>query len=262
MEGQICGHFMYGYCKFKEHCVKKHVKGECKALSFCTLKVCLKRHPKVCMGFSMENFCKLGAQCAYKHLTNDSTQVQKQLGTSDIEESQNNLKIQLLEDELKVLKSQILQIGCLIRKLINKVDLLTSSQVSTNPVVKAPPENEGGNHKKKEKTKKNVTEQLKFKCDQCDCSFKRENTCQKHKNTNHGQIHEKLSTSSQVSKNPVVKEPPENEGKNHKKKEETKKNIIKQLKFKCDQCDCSFKREVTLKKHKNTNHGQIQEKLG
>ena len=26
--------------------------------------------------------------------------------------------------------------------------------------------------------------------------------------------------------------------------------------------DCSFKREVTLKKHKNTNQGQIQEKLG
>ena len=125
----------------------------------------------------MENFCQFGAQCAYKHQINDSTHVQKQLGTSDIEESQNDLKIQLLEAELKVLKSQILQLGCLTRELIDKVDLVTTSQVSKNPV---------------EVTKKKVTKQLKFKCDQCNCSFKREITLKKHKNTNHGQIQEKL----------------------------------------------------------------------
>ena len=102
----------------------------------------------------MENFCKFGAQCAYKHQINNSTQVQKQLGTSDIEERQNNLKIMLLEEELKVLKSQILQLGCLTRELIDKVDLLTASQVSKDPVVKAPPENEGKKHKKKGVKKK------------------------------------------------------------------------------------------------------------
>ena len=36
----------------------------------------------------------------------------------------------------------------------------------------------------------------------------------------------------------------------------------KSLKFKCDQCDCTFKKEVTLQKHKNNKHGQLNKKLG
>ena len=40
------------------------------------------------------------------------------------------------------------------------------------------------------------------------------------------------------------------------------KTVTKQLKFKCDQCDCSFKADNTLKKHKNTKHGQLNKKLG
>ena len=27
-------------------------------------------------------------------------------------------------------------------------------------------------------------------------------------------------------------------------------------KFKCDKCKCNFKKEVTLKEHKNTRHGE------
>ena len=39
-------------------------------------------------------------------------------------------------------------------------------------------------------------------------------------------------------------------------KEVVKQNVPKSNKFKCDKCDCSFKREITLRKHKNTRHAE------
>ena len=186
METQICGHFMYGYCKFKETCMKKHVKGECQALSACTSKVCLKRHPKVCKRFFMENFCKFGPQCAYKHIINKSSDVQKHPSTLVIEESPSNLKIKLLEEEVKVLNSQILQLGCLARELSDKVDLVTNIQLTRNPVTEEPQEKEKINNKNKEVIN------LKFKCDQCNCTFKKQITLKKHKNTKHSQPQKKL----------------------------------------------------------------------
>ena len=65
-----------------------------------------------------------------EHQINDSSHVMKQFETSDIEESQKNLKIQLLEEELKVLKLHILQLVYLTSKLIDYVNLSTTSQVS------------------------------------------------------------------------------------------------------------------------------------
>ena len=35
MEEQICNHYKYEYCKFKEDCQKLHVKGQCKDISSC-----------------------------------------------------------------------------------------------------------------------------------------------------------------------------------------------------------------------------------
>ena len=40
------------------------------------------------------------------------------------------------------------------------------------------------------------------------------------------------------------------------KKEVVKQNVPKNNKFKCDECDCSFKRELTLWKHKNTRNAE------
>ena len=41
-----------------------------------------------------------------------------------------------------------------------------------------------------------------------------------------------------------------------------KKKVSKNLKFKCDQCDFTFKSEIILTKHRNTKHGQAQKNLG
>ena len=35
MEVEICTQYKYGFCKFQEHCLKEHVKGECNALLKC-----------------------------------------------------------------------------------------------------------------------------------------------------------------------------------------------------------------------------------
>ena len=40
------------------------------------------------------------------------------------------------------------------------------------------------------------------------------------------------------------------------KKEVVKQNVPKNNKFKCDECDCSFKREITLRKHRNTRNAE------
>ena len=72
-----------------------------------------------------------------------------------------------------------------------------------------------------------------------------------------------LVTVSQVSvKCPVTESPHENEGEKSKKEGAMKTRVTKNHKFKCDQCDCTFKKEIPLKKHKNTKHGQLDNKLG
>ena len=39
-------------------------------------------------------------------------------------------------------------------------------------------------------------------------------------------------------------------------KEVVRENVLKSNKFKCDKFDCSFKREIILRKHKNTRHAE------
>ena len=60
----------------------------------------------------------------------------------------------------------------------------------------------------------------------------------------------------------MTETPHENEGKKSKKKGAMKTRVTKNHRFKCDQCDCTFTKEITLKKHKNTQHGQLHNKLG
>ena len=43
------------------------------------------------------------------------------------------------------------------------------------------------------------------------------------------------------------------------KKVESIPNILVKSKCKCDKCECSFKKEVTLQKHKNTKHAETTE---
>ena len=69
MEGLTCQHYKCGYCKYKSNCKKKHVEGQCEALSECKeVKDCNKRHPKVCKRLLAQKFNKFGKECAYEHI--------------------------------------------------------------------------------------------------------------------------------------------------------------------------------------------------
>ena len=126
----------------------------------------------------MEKFCKFGAGCAYLHLLDPSVDIQKQ---NDI---QKDLKIKLLEEEVILLKSQILQLGVMTRELSDKVELVTNKKMSEYNVSPK----RGGEKKieQKETVSSQCPEVSKYNCDQCSCSFKKHITLQKHKNTLHG----------------------------------------------------------------------------
>ena len=64
---QVCRHFQCGYCKFGETCRKYHMKEICPTEG-CTNKSCLKRHPKMCKFFIIQQRCKFGEKCSYKHV--------------------------------------------------------------------------------------------------------------------------------------------------------------------------------------------------
>ena len=185
MEKQVCTHFKYGYCKFKEHCEREHVTGECKALFACKSKVCNKRHPRVCKRFSLEKFCKFGSDCAYLHLVDTGVQVQKHLSTVDQKESHNELKIQILEEEVKTLKAQIGQLATLYTDLSDKFDEITKYN-SKEMVIEKPSTDKLEEIPEAKTNKKLNVKKLKFKCDKCECTFKKEITLIKHKNTKHG----------------------------------------------------------------------------
>ena len=118
----VCKYFQCGFCKFGESCRKQHMKETCPAQS-CTSNSCMKRHPKICKYFLVQKSCKFGEKCLYKHI--DSTNLSDisdlkekivvledsvhvlTLGSDDLKTSQNELKIEMLEDEVKDLRSQI-----------------------------------------------------------------------------------------------------------------------------------------------------------
>ena len=67
MEGKICTHHKFGYCKYNKDCKKKHVKGECKDLATCkNITNCMKRHPKCCIKYASGK-CRYETDCSYKH---------------------------------------------------------------------------------------------------------------------------------------------------------------------------------------------------
>ena len=93
---KVCKHFQCGFCKFGESCQKQHIKDICLVQS-CSSKSCVKRHPKNCKYFSIQQSCKFGDHCAYKHNSN-----------SDKSENNKYLnKIIALEDSVEFMKKQI-----------------------------------------------------------------------------------------------------------------------------------------------------------
>ena len=182
MEGQICNHFKYGYCKFKEACQKVHVTGECKKLSSCKDKYCNTRHPKICKRFSLEKFCKFGEDCAYLHLQDlvPQGETENEKCSQDTKSSLNEVKIELLEGEVKTLKLELKKLKAITEKLYEKV-----KDIKSTKLLERDQEKETIPAKENVPSKEKIPERMKFKCEKCDASFKKQVTLQKHINTKH-----------------------------------------------------------------------------
>ena len=121
MEGKICKHYKYGFCKFQDYCQKEHVEGECNALHACKSKDCNKRHPKVCKRFAIDKFCKFGEECAYRHPQDKSEEVQKL-------SARNKLEIDKLKEEVKELKLEIEGLTALTRQFVQQPEDITKDK--------------------------------------------------------------------------------------------------------------------------------------
>ena len=101
---KVCKHFQCGFCKFGESCQKQHIKEICLVQS-CTSKSCIKRHPKNCKYFSIQQSCKFGDHCAYKHNFNSDKSENKIIA---LEAAVEFMKAQIcdLTEEVKNIKSK------------------------------------------------------------------------------------------------------------------------------------------------------------
>ena len=80
MEGEVCQHSKFGFCKYQESCSKIHFTEICKSLSGChKIKECKKRHPKPCKRFDSENGCRFQKKCEYNHQVTKQTKEQNEL---------------------------------------------------------------------------------------------------------------------------------------------------------------------------------------
>ena len=86
MEGNICKHFMYGYCKLKDHCPKQHINVICPTYRDCDDNGYVLRHPKSCKYFAKNKKC-IFKRCAYAH-----------------DKEGNILEIEIIENQISALK--------------------------------------------------------------------------------------------------------------------------------------------------------------
>ena len=106
-DASLCKHFKFGYCKFGEKCQKRHLKETCQT-SDCNSKNCNKRHPKICKFFSLNQVCKFGDACCYKHKLNAThSSLLEEISVLHAMISSMKDFIQALEDDILRLKSPL-----------------------------------------------------------------------------------------------------------------------------------------------------------
>ena len=194
-EAAVCKYFQTGYCKYGQQCYKGHIKELCPTQ--CNKSSCSKRHPRKCKYFSKTGYCKFNQGCAFAHETEG-----------------NNLKIEALENEIKVMKEEMKELKTRLMDKLEKLEKTIKSET-------------GVNHHKQ------VEEEIIFKCDDCDYKANTKIRLNKHTNTKHMK---KAVSETKVSDIQHVE-----------------KQEIEDW-FKCDCCEDKCKTEVSLKKHRNTKH--------
>ena len=94
-----CQFNKYGFCKFKERCLKLHIDDNC-ADSSCDRSSCIRRHPKECRYYRKYRRCKFDP-CKFLHSDNNIDEILKTKESID-------LKLKLIDDKIKKLDDEII----------------------------------------------------------------------------------------------------------------------------------------------------------
>ena len=112
----LCKFNQKGFCKFQQHCYKRHESKICKNLGECKNEKCQERHPQTCKYFRRDHKCRYNEKCAYLHIekSNEQGKLNEILAmalaeqiktTSDIlnEVSELKTKVQYLENKTEIM---------------------------------------------------------------------------------------------------------------------------------------------------------------
>ena len=250
----ICKYNQMGFCKYRQQCTKMHVNEVCKKHLQCKDSTCTLRHPKKCKTFSAFGNCKF-VKCAYFHVKDEV-----------------DLKVEMLENYVKKLKEEVLQLNQNSQKYDEKkiaglerelqtlkedVSNLTISIKTTEKLVK-----DLSTKYKATKDRATMKEGEKIqKCDICDYKCKKTVTLNKHINTKHPRIGVKCDKRQKtLQRKENIEQHKESEYKsNIESKADIETENDTQNDIKTDISECSICEDKFLTEEEYTHH--IQEHL-
>ena len=182
MEDVACLYNKYGFCKFKDHCKRKHYEEKCEDSDKCKeTKVCQKRHPKACKRYNSDKGCQFGNECAYNH----TESVKQKVSANGIEK-----KVEVLETIVIEMAKKLVKLEAELKdiKNVQTQSETTKENESSIEAVILQEQHKTAEIKevvsKSDKETPNI-EKHQFECDVCGAKFKKETTRNKHFNSKH-----------------------------------------------------------------------------
>ena len=119
----ICRYNKFGYCKFGNHCFRKHENLICEN-AHCNLVECPLRHPRKCKFFLEFHYCKFGVYCKFSHEKIENTSKQ-------IDELKQELKIlkQEIQEKVKIINEKDSEIKAMIEKHVFEIRKVESEDL-------------------------------------------------------------------------------------------------------------------------------------
>ena len=135
MEEEVCVYHKYGFCRYREKCLKKHLKQECKELNNCPAKnICHKRHPKLCRRYVFEGSCIFGEKCDYLHKEKEMSP-----GQNKLKERVDELEIMLKDksSEEKIMLNAIKELQKVAKAKSSEEKIMLNAIKELEKVVRA-----------------------------------------------------------------------------------------------------------------------------
>ena len=260
MTQAICFRNKFGYCKYCEKCRFRHNNEKCQD-SECLVYNCEKRHPRNCKHFRQYGYCKFTTFCKFEHkkqlhIAENSEKIDKlekkfqtiQISNAQDPNSNEDLaKIKSLEEIVNNLEKNIKEKDGVIDALSERLRDLEDK--FTNIYIKEV-NSKFTEIDKKLKIIEETTDNILFKCKECNFS----STTEKGLNIHIKRIHE-LQTD--VIPYPKKCEVCEKDVKSKKEmKIHMKTHSYIRPHFKCEECDFICERELTMEVHIGKVHDE------